>query len=187
MSRLLIVTIGKTHSGKTTFAKSLEERLSDSLVIDQDNHGEFLSKYYRSLLPRDGPNTIKYAITQTILEYAVHRTDLHLILCNANRSRKGREKLLAPLRNKGFLLVFVHFDLPDTILEERVAASGRSLDALRMASTFQEVLLRQQAEDHLPDRSAPADDEADVLFRIRHPGETEQVLERIAALQAQGR
>lgn len=34
------MTVGKTHSGKTTFAKALEQQLPCSLVIDQDNHAE---------------------------------------------------------------------------------------------------------------------------------------------------
>jgi hypothetical protein len=38
MKRLVIITVGKTHSGKTTFAKALEQQLHNSLVIDQDNH-----------------------------------------------------------------------------------------------------------------------------------------------------
>jgi hypothetical protein len=75
MKRLVIMTVGKTHSGKTTFAKALERQLHNSLVIDQDNHAEFINTYYKSLLPKQGPNTIKYAITQTIVDYAVNQTN----------------------------------------------------------------------------------------------------------------
>ncbi|WP_318837459.1 ATP-binding protein [Psychrobacillus glaciei] len=48
MNRLVIMTVGKTHSGKTTFAKALEEQISNSIVIDQDNHAEFLHTYYQN-------------------------------------------------------------------------------------------------------------------------------------------
>ena len=69
------MTVGKTHSGKTTFAKALEQQLHNSLVIDQDNHAEFINIYYKTLQPKEGPNTIKYAITQTIVDYAVNQTN----------------------------------------------------------------------------------------------------------------
>lgn len=94
MKRLAIITVGKTHSGKTTFAKALEKELANSVIIDQDNHAEFLHTYYQSLLPEHGSNTIKYAITQTIVNYAVHETKCHVILCNSNRNRNDRKKLI---------------------------------------------------------------------------------------------
>ncbi len=101
MKRFVIITVGKTHSGKTTFAKYLEQKLPHSLVIDQDNHAEFINKYYRGLIPSKGPNTIKYTITQTIVDYAVNQTNDHLIICNSNRARKGRLDLLHYFQQKG--------------------------------------------------------------------------------------
>lgn len=49
MNKLAIITVGKTHSGKTTFAKALEKELLNSVVIDQDNHAEFLNTYSESM------------------------------------------------------------------------------------------------------------------------------------------
>ena len=93
MKRFVIITVGKTHSGKTTFANALEKQLHNSIVIDQDNHAEFINNYYKTLLPKTGPNAIKYAISNTIVDYAVNQTGLHLILCNSNRGLKGRISL----------------------------------------------------------------------------------------------
>ncbi|WP_242314898.1 AAA family ATPase [Bacillus cereus group sp. BfR-BA-01355] len=42
MKRLVIITVGKTHSGKTTFAKELETELPNSFIMDQDNQAESL-------------------------------------------------------------------------------------------------------------------------------------------------
>ncbi|WP_420826794.1 hypothetical protein [Chengkuizengella sediminis] len=55
MNRLVIMTVGKTHSGKTTFAKALEKEMHNSIVIDQYNHAELLDTYYQTLLPKQGP------------------------------------------------------------------------------------------------------------------------------------
>lgn len=35
MNRLVIMTVGKTHSGKTTFAKVLETELLNSVVLSK--------------------------------------------------------------------------------------------------------------------------------------------------------
>lgn len=42
MNRLMIMTVGKTHSGKTTFAKEVESVLQQAVVVDQDNHADEL-------------------------------------------------------------------------------------------------------------------------------------------------
>jgi predicted ABC-type ATPase len=182
MKRLVIITVGKTHSGKTTFAKSLEQQLPNSLVIDQDNHAEFINTYYKALLPKQGPNAIKYAITQTIVNYAVNQTDTHLILCNSNLSRKGRLDLLAHFHNQGFVSVLVHFDIPDHILQTRVADSQRSKAIFRSASSFEEVLIRQQAESHKAGIVDPIEGEADHLFVIKNSDDVQSVIQTILQL-----
>ena len=45
MKRLVVITVGKTHSGKSTFARDLERELENSFVLDQDNHAEFINTY----------------------------------------------------------------------------------------------------------------------------------------------
>jgi predicted ABC-type ATPase len=148
MNRFVIMTVGKTHSGKTTFAKALENELQNSVVIDQDNHADFLHTHYLTLLPKNGPNLIKYALTQTIVDYAVNETNCHLILCNSNRSRAGRLKRLEHYHNKGFTSILVYFDIPVPVLKERIANSNRSTTVLRTAATFNEVLIRQEKENN---------------------------------------
>lgn len=82
MKRLVIITVGKTHSGKTTFARALEKELYNSFVMDQDNHAEFINTYYKNLQPKQGPNTLKHALSKLIVDYAKEHTDLNLIICN---------------------------------------------------------------------------------------------------------
>ncbi|WDH96899.1 AAA family ATPase [Paenibacillus urinalis] len=169
MSRLVIITVGKTHSGKTTFARALEQELHRSLVIDQDNHAAFINTYYRSLLPKHGPNHIKFAVTQTIVDYAVEQTDYHLILCNSNRSYRSRLDLLSRFHKDGFISVIVHLDPPDHVLQERVARSQRDTAIFRSATSFKEVLHRQQAETRNADVVLPSEGEANYLFHVTHP------------------
>ena len=148
MKRLVIITVGKTHSGKTTFANALEKQLNNSFVMDQDNHAEFINTYYKNLQPKKGPNTLKHSLSKLIVEYAKEHTDSHFIICNSNRSRKGRLYLLEELFNADeFVRILVHFDIADDVLQERVIQSQRSTNIFRCAFTnFEEVLLKQQAE-----------------------------------------
>ncbi|TCP29073.1 hypothetical protein EV207_113110 [Scopulibacillus darangshiensis] len=140
---------------------------------------KFINTHYNALLPKQGPNTIKYALTQTIVDYAVDRTNYHLILCNSNRGRGGRLNLIQDFKNKGFTSVLVHFDIPDHVLEERVAKSQRSTIIFRSASTFEEVLTRQQAESHKAGVTAPIEGEADHLFVIKDADEARSVSSEI--------
>lgn len=175
MKRLLVMTVGKTHSGKSTFAQNLAKVLPNAAVIDQDNQAEFLHAHYHVLLPKDGPNRIKTALSRTIIEYAADETDCHLILCNANREEKSRRELLSFFRRKGFTCLLVSFDMPESLLQERVSSTTRSISVLRSAASFSEVLVRQGMEDvQKPDAS-----EADHLFVIRSEADVEPAIREI--------
>ncbi|CEG23413.1 hypothetical protein BN1080_02389 [Planococcus massiliensis] len=163
MNRLAIITVGKTHSGKSTFAKYLEKRLANSIVVDQDNHAEILLNYYPALIPEIGPNEIKFALTRTIVDYVVNQTDCHLILCNSNRNAKSRAALLMYYRENGFTTVVVNFDIPDEILKERIESSRRDTAILRTVSSFREVLAQQKDDCGITE----TEKDIDYLFTIQ--------------------
>nr|WP_144926664.1 AAA family ATPase [Paenibacillus bovis] len=180
MKRLVIITVGKTHSGKTTFARALEKELENSFVMDQDNHAEFINTYYKNLQPRKGPNTLKHSISKLILDYAKENTKYHFIICNSNRSRKDRIYLLEELFPKQqFIRILVHFDIPNHILQRRVEQSQRSTKIFRSASNFKEVLNRQQKDSLKEDVVDPVEGEADYLFVINDNKEIESVIKEI--------
>ncbi|WP_342429554.1 AAA family ATPase [Neobacillus sp. FSL H8-0543] len=184
MKRLVIITVGKTHSGKTTFARFLENELNNSLVIDQDSHAEFLNTFYKNLQPKQGPNTLKHAISQLIVNYAIDHTDFHLIISNSNRNRKDRLDLLEELFNSDkFFRILVHFDIPNDVLQDRVTQSQRSTNIFRGAySNFEEVLIRQQADSLKEDVTDPVEGEADHLFVINENAEVYSVIQKIVSI-----
>lgn len=183
MKRLVIITVGKTHSGKSTFANALEKQLQNSFVMDQDNHAEFINTYYKGLQPKQGPNTLKHSISKLIVDYAKENTDFHFIICNSNRNLQGRLYLLKELFNSDeFILILVHFDIPDEVLQERVTNSQRSKNIFRSASNFEEVLVRQQAESFNKDVIDPIEGEADHLFVIKENEQTNLVIQKIVQI-----
>lgn len=176
--RIVIMTVGKTHSGKTTFAKKLEAHLSNAVVIDQDNHAQFLNNHYKNLLPKTASNKLKYGLTQMIVDHAVNETDCHLILCNSNRGKNGRTRFLEYYKSLGFLTIVVHFDIPEKILFERIAASERSTSILRTALNFEEVLIRQNGEEV----TNPSEEEADYFYVVKKSEDVDVVIQEIVHL-----
>lgn len=185
MKRLAIITVGKTHSGKTTFAKALEKQLKNTVVIDRDNHSEFLNTYYKALVPKQGINNIKNAITKTIIDYALNQTDLNIILCNGNRSWKNRTKLLSMFHDAGFYSIIIYFNIPNEILEARVLNSNRSTKVMRKTANFRKLLARQQIEDERTNNIKTfRKDEANYLFEINNSEETQLIIEKIVDIYA---
>jgi predicted kinase len=184
MKRLTIITVGKTHSGKSTFAKDLEKQLQNSFVMDQDNQAEFINTYYKNLQPKQGPNILKHSLSKFIVDYAKENTDLHFIICNSNRSRKGRLYLLEELfKPDEFVRILVHFDIPDDVLQERVSQSQRSTNIFRGPySNFNEVLARQNAESFTEDVVDPTEGEADYLYVIKNSEDVDTVINKIVQL-----
>ncbi|MGX7630596.1 ATP-binding protein [Bacillus thuringiensis] len=184
MKRLVIITVGKTHSGKTTFAKALEKEVSCSFVMDQDNQAEFINTHYEKLQPAEGPNTFKHGLSKFIVDYAKGHTNLHLIISNSNRSKNERLYLLNELfpQNKN-VRILAHFYIPNDVLYERVARSTRNTNIFRGGyASFKEVLDRQQTESLHNDVIDPVENEADYLFVIRNSKDANSTIEEIIHL-----
>jgi predicted kinase len=175
MSRLVIMTVGKTHSGKTTFAKDLESVLQQAIVIDQDNHAEFINSHYKKLRPIEGPNTLKFSITNAIVNYAMEQSDFHIILSNSNLNKSGRTNVLQNFHDNGFESIIVDFDLPIDLLKARVTQTQRSKAIFRSALNFLEVLERQENTIEIQ----PTKEEANYLFDIKDPTDTLEIIQQI--------
>lgn len=184
MKKLVIITVGKTHSGKTTFAHALEKHLSSSIIIDQDNHAGFLNTFYKKLLPVQGPNTLKTSLSKLIVDYAKEHTDFHFIISNSNRSSKARKYLLEEVfPSEFFVRILVHFDISDDELHSRVKQSQRSTNIFRGSiSNFEELLFKQQAESLGEDIVDPTVHEADHLFIIKNKGDIDNVMGNIVQI-----
>ncbi|MGE6401119.1 AAA family ATPase [Bacillus cereus] len=181
MKRLVIITVGKTHSGKTTFAKELEKELPNSFIMDQDNQAEFINTYYEKLQPTEGTNTLKHGLSKFIVDYAKEYTNLYFIICNSNRNKNGRLYLLNEVFPQNeYVRILVHFDIPDDVLYERMARSKRNTNIFRgNYSSFEEVFVRQQAESQHENVVDPVENEADYLFVINDSEEVKSTIKEI--------
>lgn len=152
--------------------------------MDQDNHAEFINTYYKKLQFQNGPNLLKYSLSKCIVDYAKEHTDLHIIVCNSNRTKSGRKYLLEEIYGPDkFVRIIVHFNLPNEILHERVIRSDRSTNIFRNPnSNFKDVLLRQQGESDLHDVIDPDEEEADHLFVVKDNHDIVDVINQITRI-----
>lgn len=176
MKRIVLLTIGPTHSGKSSFARTLEQQLEQIVVLDQDLQAEFLNAHYAKLVPQTGPNTLKFKLSEALLHYAVEKTSYHIILCNSNIHLAPRQQLLERyFSSEQFVRVFVYFDLLDDTLHARIEQTVRDTKLFRDTNyTYEELLQRQ-----LPQIDAPTSDEADYLLTVNEATNVTQLIEEI--------
>ncbi|MGI1805532.1 ATP-binding protein [Exiguobacterium sp. TDN 0502] len=167
--RTVLLTIGTTHAGKTTFARQLAQRLPASLVIDQDLQAHFLLEHYPDLVPSEGPNQIKHDLTGWLIEQAITSSVETIILCNANTTRIGRKQLLQHFPRATFRSILVWFDLPEATLVDRLTHSTRDGREVRGDSSYQEIYQRQRIEP-------PAQHEADKIIHFQSISEIDMFL-----------
>ena len=179
MKRLVIMTIGKTHSGKTTFGKKLEEMLPTSIVIDQDNHATFLHTHYPKLIPEHNPFKLKILLSQFILNYAITETDAPIIISSANLSKNGRNALLEQFFPQDmWTRIYVYFDYSNETLHQRIKHTTRSTTIFRDTTMTFEHLIEKHAEQLEP----PTVDEVDYLLHVNETQSIEYVIEKIYEL-----
>ncbi|KRF06812.1 hypothetical protein ASG89_18345 [Paenibacillus sp. Soil766] len=122
----------------------------NNVVIGQDNHAEFINSHYKKLLPIEGLNTLKFSITNAIVEYAAVQSNFHIILSNCNLNKSGRTNVLSYFHEKGFTSIIVYFNLSIELLKTRVEQTQRSKAIFRSASSLLEVLERQGNSGEIP-------------------------------------
>lgn len=111
--------IGKTHSGKTTFAKELEKIKNDVLVLEVDPVALFMRENFPKLRELDDKEhsgafqnaSLKYRIFLLLLEFSMFfgRT---IILSNSNMYERGRKLVFKLAKNINiklleFILIFL--------------------------------------------------------------------------------
>ena len=176
MKRMVLFTIGPTHSGKSSFARKLEQELEKVVVLDQDLQAEFLNAHYEKLVSQTGPNMLKFMLSETLLRYAIEKTAYHLILCNSNIHLAPRQQLLERFfPSEQFVRVFVYFDVPEATLLARIEPTLRDTKLFPDPNFTYEELLQSQ----LPQIDPPSSDEADYLLTVNEMTNFKQLIEEI--------
>ena len=182
MKRFVYMTIGITHSGKTSFAKEIERVIPNTLLIDQDNHAAFLNTHYPKLVPTGNENTLKVLLSQFILSYAIEQTNHNIIISSSNLNAHARKQLLhAFFPEETWHRVFIYFHLDPAIIQERIAQTTRTTAIFRNNTlTFQDIYTQ-----HALQLQIPSADECDTLFIVHTETDLQRIQSALLALHDQ--
>ena len=183
----VLMTVGKTHSGKTTFGRELAQRLGPCCLLDSDEVADFLKKTYSDLYQADyeeGSNQptrgyyLKLAVVAEIYKAALS-TNLPIIFTTSNAKKQLRQEICRLAKESGRSTIMVYFNIADEVLVERINNSQRLGDNQAEIQSFNHFLINIQTHRF----EVPIAAEADYYFEIN--GESnKQVLEQ--ALKVMG-
>lgn len=166
----VIMTTGKTHSGKTTFWLELKKKLKHCCLIDSDVIAEFLKDNYGDLYATEYNRKnnelaqwfyLKKAVFQWVYTHAVQST-LPVILTNANSTRAIRKEASNVAHKAGRKTILVYFNWSQEILLVRIEATTRSKKCLTKSANFRDLLLNRQSTCF----ESPSKKEADIFLEI---------------------
>lgn len=153
----LIMFIGKTHSGKTTFAKKLEIIKKDLLVLEADPIALFMRENFPKLRELDDKEhegafqntSLKYRLFLLLLEFAMsfERT---IILSNSNMYERGRKLVFSLAKKYKYKIIGVYFNFPEEFLINRIKKSKRTTKILRVSKDFNELIINQRTRMQVP-------------------------------------
>jgi predicted kinase len=148
----VVLTVGKTHSGKTTFGKELVSTLGKYCLLDFDILVGFLKTTYPWLYEPSNFKTAEEAndahylslkTRRTIFKQAL-KTDLPIIFTSANSLKKLRRDVCNLAHKENKKVIMVYFNRPEEILLERIENNKRSKICLTRSIDFQDLLLNRQ-------------------------------------------
>ena len=168
----VIMTVGKTHSGKTTFGKELTEKLGKYCLLDFDILVEFFKTTYSWLYnaelfktPKDANDAhyLSLKVRTTIFKQAL-KTNLPIIFTNANTLKKLRKKFCTLAHKERKKIIMIYFNRPEKVLLERIKKSKRSKICLTRSTDFQDLLINRQSKIF----EKPSEKEADMFIEINN-------------------
>lgn len=179
------MTVGKTHSGKTTFANKLHKKLPAFSLIETDDIVPFLREHVPEILAYEKnrghvleATALRSSIGRLMIETALSY-GISVIVPNGHITKHVRKQKRELAKKYTAKIIYISFELPDALLEKRVRTSDRSKHPLNISKSYQEVLDRQHGIFE-----APTQNEADYFFTIKKASDSAKAAQEIASLCA---
>lgn len=178
----VLMTVGKTHSGKTTFGRELAKRLGPCCLLDSDEVAEFLKSKYPSVYQSDYEEGseqptrgyyLKLAIVAEVYKTAL-QTNLPIIFTTSNAKKQIRQEICRLAKESGRSTIIVHFNIADEVLVERINNSQRLGSNQAEIQSFNHFLTNIQTHRF----EVPTAAEVDHYFEINRES-NKQVLEQV--------
>lgn len=153
----LIMFIGKTHSGKTTFAKKIAKKNINVLVLEADPIALFMHDHFPRLRKNEDKNydgsfkklALKFQILILFIKTAM-QLKMKIILSNSNIWKKGRNLVFKMCKKFNYKVIGVYFDFPEYFLINRINKSTRTINILNTSKNFHELIIKQRARVQPP-------------------------------------
>lgn len=182
--KYVIMCVGHTHTGKTTFAKKLSKKFPNFQIIDNDEIAVFLNKHYHTVVFSDynkkkrsykEPN-LKFLISQEIFEFCL-RAGLNVIHSSCNLGKDARSALVRNSKKYNYKTITIYFNLPKSVILKRIKDTKKDTNCLRTSKNWHEVLVMQEGYAELP----PAKN-SDVYFEINNDRDYKRVFIELSDL-----
>ena len=156
-NKYIIMCVGYTHSGKTTFAKKLTKVVKDVVTIDNDEIATFInekyplaafSKYNKIKRTYKEPN-LKFLLYQEILKFCL-RADLNVIHASCNLGKDSRFFNKQQAKKYNYQLITIYFNLPRELILKRIKNTRKDTKAFRSSNKWLEILPKQDNYAELP-------------------------------------
>lgn len=183
MTKYVLLTVGKTHSGKSTFANEIVSEIPNCVILETDPIALFLRATFPKLHTSDLDHTgsfsspaLKFLVFRTVLTFALER-EFNIIMSNSNMYENGRKDVLSIINQYPVKTIGVYLNFPEDILLERVEHSGRDTSVLSVSKDFKDLVVNQRVRFQPPNKN-----DFDYFFEATNPEELLEVKTKILEL-----
>src|SRR3989344_2809743 len=111
--KYVIMCVGRTHTGKTTFAKEVVKKFPNTIQIDSDEIAVFAKEKYPLVVEsvynktRVDFNNLKMVLFKDVYSFGLN-IGLNIILSNSNLSKKVRSFVSNRARRHGYEIITIY-------------------------------------------------------------------------------
>lgn len=179
--KYLIMCVGFTHSGKTTFAKQLKNSTKDIVVVDNDIIADFINREYKEIVfspfnfkkkNYQDPN-LKFHLSKEILIFSLN-AGLNVIHASGNLGKDAQGFIEKTAKKYNYKLITIYFNFSNPFLISRIQKTKKSRSCFRLSCTWDEVFEKQRLYAKLP-----PDNKKGIYFEIKNMADYKKTLQKI--------
>jgi len=182
--KFVVMCVGYTHSGKTTFAKKLVKDVGEIVLLDNDEIATFINEKYPLAVFSDynkvkrtykEPN-LKFLLFQEVFKFCL-RAGVNVIHSSGNLGKDSRQFIKINTKKYNYKLVTVYFNLPKELISERIKNTKKDTKAFKSSKSWSEILPRQELYAELPPSKMDT-----IYFEIQNEADYKSVLNELKNL-----
>ncbi len=183
--KYIVMCVGYTHSGKTTFAKELESELhATKVIIEGDVIAAFAKKNYIDVFTSDyskskkkisDPN-LKFLLYKSIFGFSMNAGIQTIILSNGNLDNDIRNYITKSAQESDYKMITVYFNLPESTIAERIRSTTKGTDAFAYTKNWEDIKKQQDRYAELPPSKT------DIYYEITDEASLKQAKQSLISL-----